>query len=90
MRLEELQKELEIEREERGKLEVQRKELIPLKARLEEMKGRWRREAEQREVAQTAFEESKRKVEGKVQMKTGMNPAVEENRGTEPPIPAPR
>ncbi|KAG0436390.1 hypothetical protein HPB47_017971 [Ixodes persulcatus] len=90
VRLEEMQKELEIERQERGKLEVQLREIVVLKARLEEMEGRWRREAEQREVAQTEFEELKRKVEGKVQGTTGTNPAVEENKGTEPPVPAPR
>ncbi|CAN7950139.1 unnamed protein product [Ixodes pacificus] len=90
VRLEEMQKELEIEREERGKLVVQLRELVVLEARLEEMEGRWRREAEQREVAQTEFEELKRKVEGKVQGTTGTNPAVEENKGTEPPVPAPR
>ncbi|KAG0413082.1 hypothetical protein HPB47_009774 [Ixodes persulcatus] len=90
VRLEEMQKELKIEREERGKLEVKLGELIVLKARLEEMEGRWRREAEQREVAQTEFDELKWKVEGKVQGTTGTNPAVEENKGIEPPVPAPR
>lgn len=90
VRLEEMQKELEIEREERGKLEVQLIELVVLKARLEEMEGRWRSEAEQREVAQIEFEELKRKVENNVQGTTGMNPTVEENKDTELPIPAPR